>query len=339
MTPEPRIEAQSAHRLSVARFVPYRALHHPRLLGWTPIDWIQLAYALITGIVIALHMDRVPRAGGLLVGHIAVIAAVLGLRWVPRVLPPPIQFLRDAYPLLLLELWYQETALLSRAFTISYHDGLVQRWDMWVFGRHWNAELAALVPSAFVSEFLHGCYLLYIACIPALGITLYASRRYEAFRVFATTVMATFLTCYLCFVFLPVMGPYYAMARPAVQSFGVFPPLVYAMLASAASFGAAFPSSHVAGSVVVAFLAWRFERRLFPFLAVLALGIAVGTVYGGFHYAIDALAGLLVGVIFAFVGPRLHATLLRSTRRGRIPLRGTDPRFADPPRDTDFPNR
>ncbi len=33
----------------------------------------------------------------------------------------------------------------------------------------------------------------------------------------------------------------------------------------------------------------------------LALGLAAGAVYGGFHYAVDALAGVAVGAVAVFV--------------------------------------
>jgi hypothetical protein len=38
--------------------------------------------------------------------------------------------------------------------------------------------------------------------------------------------------------------------------------------------------------------ALRYLPRLAPLLVVLTAGLAAGAVYGGFHYAIDALAGL-----------------------------------------------
>jgi membrane-associated phospholipid phosphatase len=78
-----------------------------------------------------------------------------------------------------------------------------------------------------------------------------------------------------------------------------------------------FPSAHVAGAFAAAFGAWLAlpERRwVGRFLLVIASLIAIGTVYGRYHYLSDALAGLLVALV-AFkalllfeVGPRTDSS-------------------------------
>jgi len=50
----------------------------------------------------------------------------------------------------------------------------------------------------------------------------------------------------------------------------------------------------VAVSIAQTIACARHLPRLASVLAVLAVGIAVSTVYGGFHYLVDALAGALV---------------------------------------------
>jgi membrane-associated phospholipid phosphatase len=44
-------------------------------------------------------------------------------------------------------------------------------------------------------------------------------------------------------------------------------------------------------------------------LALIVPALALGTVYGGFHYAVDTVAGALVGAGAALVAPGLHARL------------------------------
>ena len=79
-----------------------------------------------------------------------------------------------------------------------------------------------------------------------------------AVRRFVLVVMATFIVCYLVFLFFPVAGPYYQFPRPAAWFTDNLPArLAYQALASGSSYGAAFPSSHVAA-------AWRppWPRRV-----------------------------------------------------------------------------
>ena len=105
-------------------------------------------------------------------------------------------------------------------------------------------------------------------------------------------------------------GPWYRSPHLDTASLGhFFPNLVQVVLERAASKGAAFPSPHVAVAVVIWLLAWRFNRRVFWILAAIVPALALGTVYGGFHYAVDAAAGFLVGVAGYFAAPHVHRFL------------------------------
>jgi membrane-associated phospholipid phosphatase len=51
--------------------------------------------------------------------------------------------------------------------------------------------------------------------------------------------------------------------------------------------------------------------RLAPVIGVLTIGLALGAIYGGFHYAIDALAGAVLGTIVYLLARPLYARLAR----------------------------
>jgi membrane-associated phospholipid phosphatase len=58
-----------------------------------------------------------------------------------------------------------------------------------------------------------------------------------------------------------------------------------------------FPSGHVAVAIAAALSAMPVAPRAGAVLVVLAAGVVVGSVSGRYHYAVDALAGIIVGVI------------------------------------------
>jgi membrane-associated phospholipid phosphatase len=118
--------------------------------------------------------------------------------------------------------------------------------------------------------------------------------------------MTTFVVCYLAFIFFPVAGPYYMFPRP--DGWFLDNPaarLVYRTLAQGSSYGAAFPSSHVAATVAAAVTAWLGSRRLGLVLLLPTVLLTIGVVYCQMHYAVDALAGLAVGAMVAAVVARV----------------------------------
>jgi len=289
--------------------IPGRFSYAP-LRGYCPADLLAMLYLVVVIVLLLVEHDRCPRFPLYLGIHLGLLVLISCLPLLPRPRWSYLQLFREAHALWLMPLAYGELDVLNRLATHRYFDDLVLRWDHAVFGLHPHLVLHQWFPNPVLSEFLHFCYLFYVLLVPVLGLTLFFQRRHEVLRVFVTTVMLNMYACYLIFIFFPVRGPWYTFARPPLEA-GFFSGLVRTYLDHGASVGAAFPSSHVAGAVVVALMGYRFSRRVSNFLIVLALGIFVATVYGGFHYGIDALVGLIFGVITAFIGPRLHSALLR----------------------------
>ncbi|MCA9728647.1 MAG: phosphatase PAP2 family protein [Candidatus Eisenbacteria bacterium] len=285
--------------------------------GYLPADLVAMVFAAFDLIIIGIGFRRVEHAPWLALGFAAYLAVLISLRW----LPPPrwrlFRFLRDAHALFAIGPAYAVAGMINQVVPSGYFDDAVIGWDRALFGGHPNADLAARLPWAPLSEFLHLSYWLYLWLLPLLGFTLYLMRRYDRFRIVATTVSATFFLCQFVFVLFPVEGPYYTF--PHVNAPGsIFPPLVYGTLERGAAIGTAFPSSHCATATVVAISAWRFAPRpLAVLITILTCGIVFGTVYGGFHYAIDALVGLALGLTMGKLGPVLHARLDAALRRAR----------------------
>ena len=61
------------------------------------------------------------------------------------------------------------------------------------------------------------------------------------------------------------------------------------------------PSGHAAGAVAVAILVWAAGSPFMPVVAVLALGICFATISGRYHYVVDTVLGVALGVLAAGV--------------------------------------
>src|SRR3989441_3710214 len=151
------------------------------------------------------------------------------------------------------------------------------------------------MPSPVLSWLLHTCYLAYYAILYGSPLGLWFSGRRDPARRTIFAVMVTFYVCYVMFLFFPVAGPRYTFDQAHNAATAVWPAeLTQQVLDLGDAWGAAFPSSHVAAAVVATLCALRYWRRLGLVLTPLCVGLIAAVVYGQFHYAVDALAGLIV---------------------------------------------
>jgi len=275
----------------------------PRQAGLLPVDVILLAYL---SIVTAVAVHRAPSQPGCwwLVIANGFAALLVGLFSRPG-LGRLGSVLREIYPLLLLVGLYGQLDVLNRG-VVRAHDALVQHWELGLFGIQVSRVWWQAAPSALWSTVLHGAYFSYYFIISAPAFFFLWRDDRAAVRRFVLAVMSTFVLCYLAFIFFPVAGPYYVFPRPS-EWFLANPAarLVYDTLAEGSSYGAAFPSSHVAASVAAAVTTGMGSRRLGFVLLVPTLLLTLGVVYCQMHYAVDALAGLVVGGVIAAVVGRL----------------------------------
>lgn len=217
----------------------------------------------------------------------------------------------DWAPLLIMPLLYTELALLNSAiYGGTYFDELIIGWEQTLFGGQPSRDWAAAAPLLWLSEPLHAAYLSYyfIIFVPPLLLFLRADR--AEFRGAVFTLMLAFFAHYLFFIYFPVQGPRYLFPAPGGElANGYFYQMAHRILEAGSAQGAAFPSSHVGVSVAQTLVVARTMPRLTPVFALLTIGLAVGAVYGGFHYATDAVAGVVLGVIAFVAAPHLARAL------------------------------
>ena len=217
------------------------------------------------------------------------------------------------YPLLAMPLLYAELPLLNQAVHGGhYFDEIIIGWERALFGFEPARELARMWDSAWVSELLHAAYVSYYLIIYAPPLLIGWKRGNQSLRDAVFTLALVFFAHYLFFVYFPVEGPRYRYDPPVpADARGPVLHLTHVLLEAGSSRGAAFPSSHVGVAVAATIVTWRHLRPLAPLVAVLTVGLALGAVYGGFHYGIDALAGGALGALLAVSAPRLRTLLER----------------------------
>jgi len=282
--------------------VPERGL---ALTPLRPVERVLAAYLAFTSAVAAVRLPQRPGAVWVLASN-ALIAVLLVL--LPRAgASTRAGNLRRMTPLLILAGLYSQVDLLNGSGAASTHDALIQHWEQLLFGMQPSRDWWRAAPAAFWSTLFHGAYLSFyplVAISPLAFMLRHDERSLERSVLWGIT---TFLACYVVFILFPVAGPYYEFPRPTgpfVQN--PMARLVYAALSRGSAYGAAFPSSHVAAAVVLTGSAYAGSRRLGWALVLPTLLLTVGVVYCQMHYAIDAIAGLAVGIGIVALGRELE---------------------------------
>lgn len=270
---------------------------HGVVHGFTAVDVVTLLYvAVATAAVLAFSRGDQGVWAWLLTANV-LLAVLVFIAPAARRAGPVGRFIGDWYPMVLLGGLYAEVGILN--VDLGYqHDLPIQRLELWMFGSQLSYRWIREMPNPLLSWLLHGCYLAYYAILYASPLGLWLSGRREAARRTIFVVMVTFYSCYVVFLFFPVAGPRYAFELAHNAATDVWPARVAQwVLDRGDSWGAAFPSSHVAAAVVAAVCSLRYWRPLGIALAPLTVGLVASVVYGQFHYAVDAVAGLLVAAL------------------------------------------
>ncbi|MGQ0562296.1 MAG: phosphatase PAP2 family protein [Gemmatimonadota bacterium] len=278
-------------------------------------------YLFISGFALAFPFR--PRAWPVLAAaHVAGILLLLQAgpgraltAWIRLRLPRAAQVAGDWYALALIPALYTELAVLNvSVFNGRYFDPIIIRWEAALFGGQPFRELATTFPSLAISEPLHFAYLSYYLIIYGPPLYLYLRGRHAEQQHIVFALMLTFFAHYVFFIYFPVEGPRYRLPAPGGEiAEGLFYNVAHRVLEAGSARGAAFPSSHVAVSLVASACAFTMIPLAAPILLLLTSGLALGAVYGGFHYATDALLGFIFGLLLFALAPRL-ARRLSGTR-------------------------
>ena len=242
--------------------------------------------------------------------HIAAVLGILSLHFVPAPLPPLLQFVRDWYALGTILIFYWGVKPLTQMVFQGTFDDWIVRWENRLFNRQPSTYLSARFPSVALSEYLHLCYLSYYFIPVSLPAMLYFRGKGEAFFETLFAELFTFNICLIWYIFMPVAGPrYFEEKIKEPLSNAPLCKLTHTILSRASTKGTAFPSSHSAVAIVVLLCAARYDLVSFVILFPFCTGLVVGTVYGRFHYALDAVAGVLLGVLTFGLYPIVYGWL------------------------------
>jgi membrane-associated phospholipid phosphatase len=185
-------------------------------------------------------------------------------------------------------------------------NGVFEQWDKLLFSRGFGRIIESA--GSTLPWVLEASYLFVYAVGPVGILILYFTKRRPAVDILLSCYLFGLLASYGQFAFWPSNPP--RIAFP-----GDFGPMESWLreinLLIVGGFGihtSVFPSAHVSGAVAAIFgvgriFGWK-SLWTHGFVAYAAL-VASATVYGRYHYAVDAAAGIAVGVVGGVLALRL----------------------------------
>ena len=262
-------------------------------------EWVTFAYLAWLNAIVLLFHRNLAHAGQYLLIHTWI---ALGILWLARAAAhsknPVLSFARDWYPLPLYTFFFEELQGLVHAIFSGWFDRWLLQFDFNLAGVDpsvWLAHFSSPALNDFM-QFSYMTYFLYLVILPAI---LYVQKDRRAFwAVMASTAVAHY-SVYIIALLFPIESPYYTLA--GMNSTPLTGGYLTATIGLIEHFGrvhgAAFPSAHVAGSMVAIVASWRYRRWLFWVCLPFFICMCVATVYGRYHYVADVLAGIAVGAI------------------------------------------
>ncbi len=296
------------------------------LRGLLAAEWFIMAYLVFTLLLMAFMWTKLQNPESMLWGRFRYVMVTLAMWAVYRMVPCRLTLLaRIGAQMGFLGWWYPDTYEINRL--LPNLDHLFAQWEQHIFGCQPSLLFSQVVPYGWFSELMCMGYVSYFPLIFTVTVY-YFFMRYQEFLKATFVILAAFFAYYFIFVLLPVTGPqfYYLAVGMDKIAEGVFPNLgdwflthsermaapgwsdgfFYHLLDITHDAGerptAAFPSSHVGVTTVLMLLALRTRSKrlcygILPFYVLMCFS----TVYIYAHYAIDALAGLVTGVILYYL--------------------------------------
>lgn len=289
-------------------------------------EWIMLGYLVFTLLMVLVTYTKVANPDAMIWGRIRIAVMTFAMWGVYRMVPCKLtRFARIVVQMALLGWWYPDTYELNRL--LPNLDHVFATAEQSIFGCQPALLFCKKMPWPVVSELMDMGYASYYPMI-VLAAVYYFIWKYSEFQRATFVILASFFAYYIIFDLIPVTGPtfYYKAVGLDNITAGIFPNvgdwfnshteclpspgytdgLFYQLVEDAKAAGerptAAFPSSHVAISTVIMLLVWHtHNRRLFFCMLPFYFFLCMATVYIQAHYAVDALAGFVSGILFYFI--------------------------------------
>lgn len=229
--------------------------------------------------------------------------------------------LHKIYPLLLLLLIYGQIQNYISVINPHTYDNILIKMDQLIFGVN-PTEWLAKYSNPVLTEFLQITYFSFYILPIFHGYELYKNKEFDKYNKFAEAIFFTFFVSYLLYLAMPAIGPRFCIhefsnisnelpglfltdfLREIINSGGGVPagaenPALYVNKDC-------MPSGHTMVTLVNIILVFKNRSKFRYFVLIIGTSLIFATVYLRYHYVIDVIAGLILGILMIYIEPVLR---------------------------------
>lgn len=275
--------------------------------GIFPADYLVLIYSLLMAVISLVFYQTLAKPWWFLTLNLATISLLLYLIYYEnRVFGTVHYWLHTWLPIITFMFYYPQSTFFDNLIFNETFDPVLLHWENFLFGFQPNQTFAPALNSMLANEIMHLFYFSYYLLLFIPGIIMLLNRRPKTHEmIFTLTVMM--YVHYIIFILFPGDGPVWEHHNIFPKGMLFIPLMNFIYGMGGFQGGGAFPSTHVTSTVIISlycFNEFKTKRRL---IQLWAAGIIVATVYCSYHYAVDAIAGLISGTMFYFIGRYLYS--------------------------------
>ena len=257
-----------------------------------PYEWLIIAFFTYVAAVAPFFISGNKRWLPALIAAaaIAILLALSRTNW----------HVRDWIPLVLTLTAFREMNLFTPAFRDHHLENSWIGYDRWLLDTaHLRAAIESLGP--LLPSYLEICYVLVYAIALISALILLFNQRRAQLNTFWFAFLAGTLASYALFPYFPSDPPRTVFAGADLPHIvTVFRRFNLAILGQYGIHSSVFPSAHVSAAFACAwglFITIPDRRRYAAIVALFAFSVAIATIYGRYHFAVDALAGFAISFL------------------------------------------
>jgi membrane-associated phospholipid phosphatase len=195
-------------------------------------------------------------------------------------------------------------------------DAILIRLDYLIFNNH-PTVLLEKITNPLLTDLLQLAYSTYYFIPISFGVVLLLNDQREKFDRTLFLILFCFYLSYIGYILMPALGPRFTinhLQTAELQGFIVAEPIQKFLNRLEGIKRDAFPSGHTAITLLVLYLAYRFERSYFWIFLPIVSALIFSTVYCRYHYVVDIIAGFGLTLLTIFMGEWYYEWWLKQSR-------------------------